>query len=69
MRNNELRKMTFQNVINDTPITQLPIIFHGFFHECCKEAERLGYVWKPSRKYLYDGYYYNKQESACLFIT
>ena len=66
----EVRKHTFDDVINDVPVLELPIIFTGSFKEVMDFCQQQpGFVWKDSKMMLPGGYFYNKTESVALLLT
>ena len=69
----ELRRQTFQNVLDDTDMMSLPVVFTGNRQQCEKYAADNGFEFKPSRKYLFGGYFYKKptepNSGECLLPT
>lgn len=53
-----LKLQTFQDMLNDVPMNDLPDVFTGTSEECKAYAEQYGYVWKDSRKMLFGGYWF-----------
>jgi len=53
-----LKLQTFQSMLNDVPMTDLPDVFTGDSADCKAYAERYGYQWKDSRKMLFGGYWF-----------
>tara|TARA_Y100000034_G_scaffold129767_1_gene186857 strand:- start:1036 stop:1272 length:237 start_codon:yes stop_codon:yes gene_type:complete len=71
----ELRRQTFQDVLDDTPLLSLPIVFTGSAEQCkfYVETEETGFVWKDSPKMLFGGYWYKApakgENNECLLPT
>lgn len=69
-KTNEVRRKTFEDVVADKPILELPVVFRGTLRECmeyCKNQP--GYVTKHARNQLYGCWFYNKEESVALVLT
>ena len=64
----ELRKQTFQDVLDDTPLLSLPIVFTGSRKECELWAKENGYTFKLSAKMLYGGYYYKNDDRETIAL-
>jgi hypothetical protein len=54
----KLRKQTFEDMHKEVPIHELPIVFTGTVDQCNKYATDNGFVWKPSPKMLFRGWFY-----------
>ncbi len=65
----ELRLQTFQDVLDETPLLDLPVEFRGSAQQCDYYASSHGYTWKNSRKHVHGGYFYNKEAAHCLLPT
>lgn len=66
----EVRCKTFEDVVADKPLLELPIVFNGSLQECidyCKNQD--GYVLKNAKNQLIGFWFYNKEKSIALIIT
>jgi len=65
----QLRSLTWQHVINETPFHELPVEWTGSSDNASKFAEAAGYKWKVSRRYIFGGYWVNPTSGAVLYPT
>jgi hypothetical protein len=65
----ELRVMTMEDVVNDTPLLRLKVVFKGTMDEVNDHAKKKGLVWKDSRKEIFGGYWYDKDNGEAYPIT
>jgi len=65
----ELRHMTMDDVMNDTPITRLKVITRGTMDEINAFAKKKGLEWKDSRRQLFGGYWYDSKSGEAYMIT
>lgn len=65
----ELRHMTMDDVMNDTPLTRLKIIHKGTMDEINAFAKKKGLEWKDSRRQIFGGYWYDKKNGEAYMIT
>jgi hypothetical protein len=65
----ELRVMTMEDVMNDTPLLRLKVVFKGTMDEVNDHAKKKGLVWKDSRKEIFGGYWYDKNNGEAYPIT
>jgi len=66
----EVRKRTFEDLVNEIHILDLPVLFTGNYEEClgyCRKQE--GYIEKFNCSILYGKWYYNFEESVALILT
>lgn len=66
----QVRRRTFQDVVDEIPILDLPVAYEGSYKDCRAYCEaQPGYIWIDSRLQLAGGYYYNKAEATVLLLT
>ncbi len=66
----DIRLQTFDDVLANVDFTALPVVFSGNINECMAYVKsQENYVWKDSKKLLFGGYWYNKNESKVLLPT
>jgi hypothetical protein len=65
----ELRIMTMDDVMSDTPLLRLKVVFKGTMDEVNDHAKKKGLVWKDSRKEIFGGYWYDKDNGNAYPIT
>jgi cation transport regulator ChaB len=65
----ELRILTMEDVMADTPMLKLKVVFKDTLEEVNAWAKKGGLEWKPSRREMFGGYWYDKQSSEAFIIT
>jgi len=65
----ELRIMTMEDVMSDTPLLRLKVVFKGTMDEVNDYAKKKGLVWKDSRKQIFGGYWHDKDNGNAYPIT
>jgi hypothetical protein len=64
-----LRQQSFQDLLEDKPILELPVVFTGTRREVIDYAVANGYAMVNSRKLLSGCYFYNRQKALCMLPT
>lgn len=64
-----LRIMTMDDVMNDTPITQLKSVAKGTFKDLQVYAKKKKLIWNNSPKQIFGGYWYDKKNGEAYMIT
>lgn len=57
----ELKIMTMDDLINDTPLPKLKTVAKGTKDEIEDFAKKKGLIWKNSQKLMFGGYWYDKK--------
>jgi hypothetical protein len=70
----QVRKQTFDDVLKDTPLLDLPIVFSGMLPEVvdyCKSQP--GFTFRKANKQMFGGFFYKPptatEDSECLMLT
>lgn len=63
----QVRKQTFEDVVAEKPITELPVVFEGTHEDVLAFLNsQPGYVRRDARKLLFGAFWYNRDEATAL---
>jgi len=65
----KLRAMGWNDIINETPIHDLRVIWEGNSQDAKRYAENSGFTWKVSKRYIFGGYWVNKTSGEVMYPT
>jgi len=66
----EVRRKTFEDILSDKPVSELPVVYRGTARDCinwCKQQP--GFEVKHAKNQVYGLWFYNREESIALVIV